>query len=191
MFVYFIFSFLLLSSQAHGRPVEVKCSKAPLTKKEVSELKQSVRESEFYKNLLLLKASQTHISVSRCNQTNGNVSLSYILFEDILGKKCSINSMFFRFNVVANNIEFEKYTQRISRSVLKESLEKIGQSPKTKKFFQKNNFCQIEFNNSSKPFHWVLQLRDEKKNFCFIRSSYDGSEVKIIERLYAKNSNCS
>lgn len=195
-FLIFFFSITLFSS-VHARSVEMKCSKEALTKEETTRFEKLVRESEGFKNIRKLNAAISKVKVSRCNKVEGNVHASFILLENILGKKCSINSMTFPFSIKDKKVQFKKVRydnkkslpKNLDRVLMIKTMEEIAKSKKAKDFFSANDFCQIEYNESNGKFNWVMQLRNQKK-FCFLEASSDGKKVKELKKRYGKPGSC-
>jgi hypothetical protein len=192
-------SYFLSGLPVYARSPVPSCAKKPLTTSESELLKERMRSHKVYTSILLLNSAETKIFVTRCNQTSGRIATSYTLFKNILGKKCSINSMEFPFSIKGKDVEFkENYLiknqgipENLNSSSLRLVLEKIVKSSSVHSFFPTSNFCQIEYSGSGDQYHWEVQLRNENKKYCFIRSSLDGKEVKEIKRKYAISSQCS
>ena len=184
---------------ALARSPKLKCLKEPLSKEEVSKFQKLVRESDEFKNILKVNAAITKVNISRCNKIEGNVFASYILLENILGKKCSINSMTFNFEIKNNKVKFKKMAYDKKRSIphdldrvlLIKTVEKIVKSKKAKEFFDKSNVCQADFNQTGKTFNWIMQLQDDKRKFCFLEAASNAWNVTEVKKLYAKPSKCS
>jgi hypothetical protein len=184
---------------SYARTQMAKCSQEPLSKEEVSKYQKMVRESDEFKNILKINAAITKVNISRCNKVEGNVFASYILLENILGKKCSINSMTFNFEIKKDKVKFKKMAYDKKRSIPKDldrvllikTIEKIVKSKKAKEFFEKSSTCQADFNQTGNTFNWIMQLQENKKKFCFLEAASNAWKITEVKKLYAKPSKCS
>jgi hypothetical protein len=117
----------------------------------------------------------------------------------ILGKKCWLGDQLISFKIEANKVFFRAPSvvrksvtlEQYNREFMKKTLEEIVKNPIASNFFKLSNLCQVEFNNTPKELNMWLKLRDKSKNWCFLESNVDGSDLKVIKRLYAKDSQCS
>lgn len=191
------FYLLALTSNIEAKSPIPTCNLKPLSSSEKSVYEEKIRKNATYGEILNLKPSRAEVSISRCNQVNGNVHASYIVFNDIFGKKCSINSINFPFHIQNDEIKFRKILPKklrgftFDRLFLKAAFKKVMTSTLIRSFFKVSNFCQIEYNASPSNPYWFVQLRSNNGKYCFIQSSLDGGHVQIIPRLYAKPSDCN
>lgn len=196
-----ILSFVLTfaASTSHATSPRLRCSLKPLTNKEEEYLKELIKDSPEYKQIVSNKPSKVTINVSRCEKTTANIHASYFLFENILKKKCSVNSITFPLTINDKKLSYRKLKIQegfispisLTRSFLRDSIKKIANSSKAAPFFKKNIFCQIQYQRNGQEDNWVIQLRDNERNYCFLRSTIDGSDISVIRKLYAKSSKCS
>lgn len=176
-----------------------QCSLPPIKKIELPQLQKKVKSTEEYNRIMSVPAQSTKLNISRCDVINGNVTVSTIVLPNVYGKKCSINSMYFSFEIQNDDVQFKPMEfdstktlpQHLDKKLLQETLERVAQHPAAKDFFEKNNFCQIEHIQGPQSTYWVFQLRDSQKKICFIQSSMDGKQVQVVPRRYAIDSECS
>jgi len=171
----------------------------PLTLEEKKQLKELVKKTPEFLQIKKYNSESLKVEVSQCEKTVAHIKASYIEFNNIKNKKCSINSMTFPITIengkpIYKKIKFGKnYISPafLKRDDLKQAFESMASNPLVESFFKDNNFCQIEYWESRQANKWVIQLRNRKDHICYIRSSLNGEEVEVIKRLYAKNSQCS
>lgn len=189
---------ILFGKSLYARSPKLKCSDEPLSKEEVLKLEEQIRKTNEFKNIGKLNAAITKIKVSRCNQIEGHVHTNFILLENILDKKCSISSMKFPFFINGENVKFDSIRfgkekslpKDLDRVLIIKTVENIAKSKKGKSFFEKNDYCQLEFRQDQKKFSWLMQLRYKKK-FCFLEAATNGGKIREIKKMYAKPGDCN
>lgn len=171
----------------------------PLTLEEKKKIKALIKKTPEFLQIKNYNSQSLKVEVSQCEKTVAHIKASYIEFNNIKNKKCSINSMSFPLTIENGKTIYKKIKfgnsdispASLKRDDLKQALEAIASNPLVKSFFKDHNFCQVEYWESGQGNKWVIQLRNRKNHICYVRSSLNGKEVEVIKRLYAKNSQCS
>ncbi|GEM_PF-4105622 len=164
----------------------------------IEKVKAIIQKDGVFKILKKSWSNDIKILPSSCLNDNGEIKIPG-LHVSILGKKCWLGDQLIAFKIEDGKVSFRPPSlvrksvtlEQYDKEFIKKTLEEIVKNPIASNFFKFSKLCQVEFISNPKELSMFFQLRDKSKNWCFLQSHVDGSELKVIKRLYAKDSQCS
>ncbi|MCF8060623.1 MAG: hypothetical protein K9K67_15075 [Bacteriovoracaceae bacterium] len=173
---------------------DIDKSKVIPKEKVITILEKDVVFNELKKNW----SEDIKIIVGSCLNDRGEIKIPGQHL-NVLGRKCWVGDQLISFKIKKDKAYFRPLStlrktiplMQYNKASFKKTLETIFSGPIVVNFFKGSDLCQVEFNSNPQELDMFLQLRDKSKNWCFLQSHIDGSELSVIKRLYAKDSLCS